>query len=256
MTLFGREFHFSWGKAFVWLIVLLVLAFIGSFLWRMNGYYWAIKSGRSNPMMDEQLKMSVGKAIQAGPVDPEYAKHLIIADAPSLGPTTAALTIVEFLDFDCPYCQAAFPSVRELESRFGDRVRLVVRWFPLSDVHPTAEIAARAGYCAQLQGKFWAYHDKLFSNVDQRSEDQLVQMAVGTGMNEGGFKTCLESQAAKDAVQKGVNDGISAGVAGTPTFFFNGTRIPGWAENDAMAYLIQTWLDQLGQQATSTKARS
>lgn len=248
MRIFGKDLHISFGKFLLWLIGLLFLALILWFVSRVGVYYWAIRSGESNPIMNQKLQMTVSKAISNTTIDPEYAKSLIVADAPSLGSVNAPLTIVEFLDFDCPFCKAAFPSIRELQGRFGSQVRLVIRYFPLEDIHPTAKLAAHAAACANKAGKFWVYHDKLFTNQDQRTVEALTRFAVESGMDTTAFTACLNSKETKDLVERDFNEGIRAGAVGTPTFFFNGTRIPGWGESEVMAYLIQTWLDQLSGQ--------
>ncbi|MBP9762518.1 thioredoxin domain-containing protein [Patescibacteria group bacterium] len=252
MRIFGKDLHISFGKIFLWLIGLLFLALVVWFFSRIGVYYWAIRSGESNPLLNQKLQMTVGKAIANTTIDPEYAKRLIVADAPSIGPVNAPLTIVEFLDFDCPFCKAAFPSVRELQARFGTQVRLVIRHFPLQELHPTAEIAARAAACAHKTGHFWVYHDKLFANQDARTEEALLRFAVESGMDGNQFKKCLQSDEIRQLVQRDFDDGIRAGAVGTPTFFFNGTRIPGWGESEVMAYLIETWLKQLSTQTTKT----
>lgn len=254
MRIFGKDLHISFGKLFLWLVGLLFLALIVWFISRIGVYYWAIRNGESNPILNQKLQMSVGKAIANSKIDPDYAKSLVVADAPSIGSVNAPLTIVEFLDFDCPYCKAAFTSVRELQSRFGSQqVRLIIRHFPLEEIHPTATIAAQAAVCAQKAGKFWVYHDKLFTNQELRTEDDLTRFAVESGMDGNQFKTCLRAKETKAIVQRDFDAGIRAGAIGTPTFFFNGTRIPGWGEGEVMSYLIQTWLDQLtNETATST----
>lgn len=256
MRILGKEMHLSFGKLVLWLIGLSFLALVGWFFYRTAVYYRAIRNGDSNPILNEQLQMSVSRAIEttnrAQQVDPEYGRRLVMPDAPTLGPADAPLMIVEFLDFDCPYCKAAFPSVRELQARFGTQVRLIVRYFPLRDLHPHAQIAAQAGACANKFGHFWPYHDKLFTNQDKRTEAQLVQFATESGMDGNLFATCLNSQDTKDLVERDFNDGIRAGAVGTPTFFFNGTKIPGWGDSDGMAFLIQTWLNQLQAQKPKT----
>ena len=245
MRIFGKEFHISFGKLILWIIGVLFVTLIIWFVSRIGVFYWAIKNGESNPILNKKLEMSVSRAIANPSIDPDYAKSLIVADAPSLGSPNAPLTIVEFIDFDCPYCKAAFPSVRALQTQFGDQVRLVIRYFPLEDIHPTARIAARAAVCANKAGKFWVYHDKLFTNQDQRTQEALTRMAVESGIDTTQFTTCFNAKETKDLVERDFNVALRAGAAGTPTFFFNGTRIPGWGESEVMTYLVQTWLDQL-----------
>lgn len=252
MRIFGKDLPISGKKILFWIVCLLCLALFGWFVSRIVVYYVAIRSGESNPILNQKLEMSVSRAITSSSIDPEYAKSLIVADAPSIGPVNAPLTIVEFLDFDCPFSKAAFSSVRALQAQHESQVRLVIRHFPLEDIHPTAKIASYAAACAHKMGKFWVYHDKLFSNQEARTPEALTRFAVESGLDASQFTACLGSQEVKELVERDFTAGIRAGAVGTPTFFFNGTRIPGWGEHDVMAYLIETWLAQLSAEKPGT----
>jgi protein-disulfide isomerase len=161
-----------------------------------------------------------------------------------LGDASATVTIVEFLDYGCPFCRAAFEPVRESVLRHEGSVRLVIRDFPLEDIHPGATKAAVAARCAQEQGKFWAYHDKLFL-LDQRSfsDQDLIDVATESGLDLSAFNSCRVSTRAKALVERDLTTGLQVGVTGTPTFFFNRVRIKGAPSAEALEYIIQRFLN-------------
>ncbi len=157
-------------------------------------------------------------------------------DDPVLGEAKAPVTIIEFSDFQCPFCRKFWrETLPEIKKNYIDsgQVKLVYRDFPLP-MHPAAEISAEAGECADDQGKFWDWHDKLFSEQDKDGES-TVQYEVSDikkwgneiGLNTSQFTACLDSQKFKDEVAKDVADGQAADVAGTPMFFVNGTMVRG-----------------------------
>jgi protein-disulfide isomerase len=147
--------------------------------------------------------------------------------APFLGPADAPVTIVEFSDFHCPYCKRVLPSLTELRSRFGDKVRLVFRDFPLDRLHPRARGAAEAARCAHDQNKFWKYHDVLFANAPQAGPEQLKAYAEQVGLDVVAFERCLTSGKHAAGVQRDVDEGNRLGVTGTPAFFVNGRLVSG-----------------------------
>jgi len=145
----------------------------------------------------------------------------IAATGPSRGPAGAPVTIVEFSDYQCPYCQRQEEALKQILARYPSQVRLVVMDFPL-DMHPDARRAARAAVCADLQGHFWEMHDRLFANQGALAEDDLEQSARQIGLDEKRFKTCLSSPAAEERVAENQRAGEEAGVDGTPSLFLNG----------------------------------
>lgn len=152
---------------------------------------------------------------------------------PSIGLSNAKATVIEFGCYSCPYSRQAQPIVQELLDKYKDKIRFVYRDFPVDDIHKTATLFAESANCALEQNQFWKYHDALFTTQEvcaQENEDPLVHIftiAKETGLDIGQFKTCLESREYKEEVQKDFNDGIKAGVHGTPTFFINGRMIIG-----------------------------
>jgi protein-disulfide isomerase len=148
------------------------------------------------------------------------------ANSPSRGPASAPVEIVEFSDFQCPFCLRAHPTVDEVLKTYGDRVRFVYRHYPLPG-HPNARPAAEAAECAAEQGKFWPYHDKLFATQSRLSDADLKQSAAELGMDASKFNACVDSHKYAAKVDTDLRAGQEAGVDGTPAFFINGRLISG-----------------------------
>jgi len=143
------------------------------------------------------------------------------------GPDDAPVTLVEYGDFECPYCGRAEPIVRELLTEFGDDLRYVFRHLPLSDVHPHAQMAAEAAEAAGAQGKFWEMHDKLLERQDALTLDDLVRYAEELGLDVDRFSDELRRRVYAPRVAEDVASADESGVSGTPTFFINGRRHQG-----------------------------
>lgn len=149
-------------------------------------------------------------------------------DDPSWGPEDAAVTIVEFSDFQCPFCaRFAMDTMPKLREAYGDRVRFIFRDFPLSAIHQFAQKAAEAAQCAHEQGAFWEYHDLLFANQNALSVDDLKRYAQEADLDSGDFDECLDSGKNAPEVLLDMQDGRSAGVTGTPGFLINGLLLSG-----------------------------
>lgn len=140
---------------------------------------------------------------------------------PAIGSERPKLVIVEYSDFQCPFCRAAFPIIREAVTTYGDRgLRLVYRDFPVDEIHPEARGAAEAAQCAHAQGKFWAYHDKIFQNADALDATSLARYAEQVGLDRTQFDACVVSRQFRQAVEEDYQAGVKLGVKGTPTWFF------------------------------------
>ncbi len=150
----------------------------------------------------------------------------VAAEGPSKGAPGAKVTIVEFSDFQCPYCRRQEDALHRLLDDYPGKVRLVYRDFPL-DGHPDAAKAAQAGACADDQGKFWAMHDKLFENQQALAVDKLKAYAREAGLDGAKFDACLDGDKDLARVQKSLTDGEKAGVEGTPALFVNGRMMSG-----------------------------
>lgn len=178
----------------------------------------------------------------------------VSATGPSQGPATAPVTIVEFSDFQCPFCAQAVPVLKQVSDGYGDRVRIVYRDFPVAAIHPQAAKAAEAARCADEQGKFWAYHDKLFANQQALDLEGLRTHAAEVGLDGGAFAACLTSSKFKEAVEKDFREGQKAGVGGTPTFFVNGRQYLGVPSFDAIRSVIDEELQRAGARDVRLKA--
>jgi protein-disulfide isomerase len=159
------------------------------------------------------------------------------AGHPAKGSTSAPIEIVEFSDFQCPFCQRAFPTVQQVLAKYGDKVHFVYRHFPLS-IHPNARGAAEAAACANKQGKFWQYHDLLFSDPTKLSEADLKAHAASIGLDTTAFNACVDGRQTSPEVDKDMKDAEGLGVTGTPAFFINGRSLEGAQPVEAFTQLI------------------
>lgn len=154
--------------------------------------------------------------------------RLTIAEggAAARGPVDAPIQIIEFSDFECPFCLRVFPTVTEILNTYGNRVRFAYRHYPLPN-HPNARPAAEAAACAHEQGKFWPYHDRLFASPGKLSGSDLKQHAVELGLDAQAFNACVDARKYQQQVDADMAAGEAAGVSGTPAFFVNGRPLYG-----------------------------
>ena len=146
---------------------------------------------------------------------------------PSLGPARAPVTIVEFADFECPFCKRLWRTLQRVRETYGDRVRIVWKDFPLTRVHPAAFQAAVAARCAFEQGRFWEYHDRLFEGQRALGVAALKVYAQDAGLNVDRYAACVDSNRYETAVQDSMAAARRLGLTGTPTIFINGLMIKG-----------------------------
>ncbi len=151
---------------------------------------------------------------------------LTLPGAAFKGPKDAWITIVEFADFQCPFCAEAEPVLQQVLQIYSKEVKLVYRHFPLAS-HPQAKVAAEAAECAAQQGKFWEYHAQLWANASQLSPGRLRALAEELRLDVQAFGTCLDTGKTRARIQQDLADGGEAGVTGTPTFFINGRILEG-----------------------------
>ena len=165
---------------------------------------------------------------------------------PAQGPADAPVTIIEFSDFQCPYCSRAVATIKKLEESYPGKIRVVYRDFPLTSIHPRAAKAAEAAGCANEQGKFWAMHDSLFGQQDKLQDADLKQRAVDLGLDSAAFNTCLDSGKEAAEWQKDQSEGERYGVSSTPAFFVNGRMIVGAQPYEAFARVVDEELARSG----------
>ncbi len=161
-----------------------------------------------------------------------------VGDDPSLGIDKAQVTIVAFSDFQCPSCARFVPTIKQLKARYGDKVRIIFRDFPLP-IHKEAPKAAEAASCANEQGKFWEMHDKLFNNQNNLQIQDLKRYAADIGLDLADFNQCLDSGKYAKEWQEDMADGSRYGVSGTPTFFINGRLVVGTVPYEVFTQIIE-----------------
>jgi protein-disulfide isomerase len=143
------------------------------------------------------------------------------------GPIDARLSIVEYGDYECPYCGLAYPVTTEITRRYGDSLCFVFRHFPIANAHPHALLAAEAAEAAGTQGKFWEMHDRLFQHQDALDDEMLVYHALQIGLDAEWFISDLTGHVHLDRIREDLSSGARSGVNATPTFFTNGIRHDG-----------------------------
>ncbi len=231
-----------WKKP--WGIVLLVVA--GIFLIMLILFSLLTLSFYNRLLAGEDLSEYAGRSsfTQSEAYDRAVESEVALAevgstDDPSLGNESAPIEIVEFLDFECPFCAAEFPIIREIATKNPELIRYVVRDFPLEDQHPGATLASEASECAHEQNRYWAYHDKLFQNQQPFSREVLIDLAGQVGLMVDDFTQCLDEERYKTEVMEDLQAGIDAGVVGTPTFFVNGFKLQGVIPTEAWEEIVQ-----------------
>ncbi len=219
---------------------LVVLGFLAFFAWRVVFFANLIRTGgveQDFPSFTSSFSPANAFLNSNAPL-PEGDIHVATTDDPSLGAPDAPVTIVEFADFGCPYSRASSYVLRTLAHTYGDKIHYVYRDFPIDELHTGASLAALAGECADEQGAFWPYHDRLYSWQGAFTEDVLIDLARQSNLETRAFTQCIKSGRYAEEVQNDIKEGAAAGVAGTPTFFLNGHRIPGSIPEDILRGLI------------------
>jgi len=184
---------------------------------------------------------SVAIHLKAPPV---YRVTLNLDGAPSKGADNAPVILVKFEDFHCPFCNEAQRTLGEIAARYGERVRIVHKDYPIEALHPQARLAHVAARCAHEQGKFWAYHDALYAAAPKASPEHLKSFAQRAGVALGRFETCLASGKFTAAIETDIDEGTKAGVTGTPAFFVNGRLIGGAQPLEQFVRVIEEELEQ------------
>jgi protein-disulfide isomerase len=165
---------------------------------------------------------------------------------PTLGPATAKVTIIEAGCFVCPFTKQAVPTIKQIISAYGDRIRFVYKDFPLSSSHTGAQETAEASHCAREQGKYWEYSDLLFANQGKTSNDDLIGFAMQLGLDENQFSDCLSTHKYKAKVDADFAEGFRIGIYGTPTFFKNDQVVIGPKSFNEFKLIIDSELMKKG----------
>ena len=155
------------------------------------------------------------------------------------GSPNAEATLVEYGDYECPYCGAAYPIVKEVQARMGDRLRFVFRNFPITTSHPHAENAAEAAEAAAAQGRFWEMHDRLYEHQRQLADADLHRHAEELGLDTDRFDSELAQHVHEQRVREDFMSGVRSGVNGTPTFYIDGKRHDGSYELESLLAALE-----------------
>lgn len=167
------------------------------------------------------------------------------------GSDDAPVTLVEYGDYECPYCGMAYPIVKSAQRMLGTQLRFVFRNFPLAEAHPHARLAAQAAEAAEAQGRFWEMHDMIFEHQNALEFEDLVGYAKSLGLDTAQFARDLEAGTYAKRVRDDFRNGVRSGVNGTPTFFVNGVRYDGsWANQEAFIRALR----DAARQAVETSA--
>lgn len=220
--------------------LIAVLAIL--FAWRVGTYYFAIRSGDETRLPQFSSQLSLDPDADAEPAAQAARSALETADDPSFGPDDAELVIVEFVDYECPFCKAVSGTVRSIASRYPDKVKVIIRDFPVNDLHPNALLAAEALGCTEEQDVYWSMHDRVFSSDPPLTRDVLVRLAEQSGADLPRFTSCLDGDRRLDEIEEDLEAAFTAGVRGTPTFFFNGQRVEGAVPESMFEALIEGFI--------------
>jgi len=209
----------------------------------------AIRRYLEEQQRTDAYQAMVAELRKAGPpvrlvLDAPRYQVAVSADDPALGNANAAVTLVEFSDFQCPFCARVMPTLKRVRETYGDRVRIVWKDFPLTSIHPQAFKAAEAGQCAREQGKFWELHDRLFANQQALQPDSLKKYAAESGLDAAKFNACLDTAKYGDRVQEQMGVGTRLGVSSTPAVFVNGRLVSGAQPYDVFTRIIDEELER------------
>ncbi len=198
---------------------------------------------------EEMVQAAVAKLTKGNPVEVYFKKpksniQVSVGDSPVTGGENAKVTIIEFSDFQCPFCGRAAKTVNDVKKKYGNKIKLAFKHFPLP-MHKDAGPAAEASMCVYEQGKdkFWKFHDIAFANQDKLSADDLAKHAKAAGADEKKFKECFDAHKFADAVKKDQAYGEKLGVRSTPTFFINGQLLSGALPIESFSEVIDEELD-------------
>lgn len=202
----------------------------------------AIKSGKSESEAIAAAKNSRWARVQSRDRILEDAVTIPVSGSPSVGPAKAPVTLVEFSDFQCPYCAAAVPQLKALLEAYPSQVKLIFKEYPL-EIHSQANLAAAAAVAANKQGKFWAMHDAMYGHYNNLSRENILILAKQAGLDMGKFESDIDSTEVREIVIRDTQDGDRAGVEGTPTLFVNGQKYNGALVASSLKQILDAELE-------------
>ncbi|MDD5437713.1 MAG: thioredoxin domain-containing protein [Patescibacteria group bacterium] len=230
-----------WGMT---LLAILFLMLVGSvfFVRQVYVFYNELKDGKKPAFLVERRFSGTPNSVAKPDIDLTAIRQKTLGkgDEPFAGPATSSHEIVEFLDFDCQYSKSALNTVHDI-IRTRPEIKVIIRDYPLTDIHPDAEQEALAARCVWKQGKpdvYWKYHDLLFANQDRHDADSLKQFAYQAGADSR-FETCTQTSQTAGGLQQSMMDATALGVSVTPTFFVDGQIVEGAADAQYLLGLIK-----------------
>ncbi len=223
-----QKHPFSFSKTLVTLVGVLVCIGVLGFAYKIFAYYQDFRSGNLVPVDTYHSTHASAARIAALASKSEGSGELATADDPAFGSGEhPPVTIVAFTDFGCPYSQEESYVLEAVARNMGDEVRVIMRDFPLTDLHPGADLAAMAAECASEQGKYNEIYTILNKTSDAFTEENLLEYALSAGVERKEYLQCMSSGYYEDEVAGDIADGVAAGVTSTPTLFVNGVKIEG-----------------------------
>ena len=208
----------------------------------INRYLTEQQEGAARAALINELR-AAGPSVRLMLETPRFEVAVSDSD-PSLGDASAPVTLIEFSDFQCPFCLRVAPTLKQIHAKYGDRVRIVWKDFPLTQIHPQAFKASEAGHCAAEQGKFWQFHDAVYANQQAMEPEDLKRHAASVGVDAARFNACLDTSKHAEVVRNGVAEGTRLGINSTPTVFINGRRVAGAQPYEVFAGIIDEELSQ------------
>jgi protein-disulfide isomerase len=233
---------------------LLGVAIIGLAVTAFTAGWFVGRSGAADTALGQRVAVlearlgTPAKAVAAEPAAapaPGPRAQLAIGSAPTRGPSDAPVTVVEFSDFQCPYCARVHPTMVKLLEEFPDQVQIAFKHYPLPN-HPKAPLAHRAAIAAGQQDRFWEMHDLIFENQRALEREDLIAHAETLGLDLASFEVALDDEALGAQIEADIREGSEAGVRGTPAFFVNGRLLSGAQPYAAFKAAVEGALEEVG----------
>ncbi len=233
--------------ALVLTIILIPLVYLGALTF---DFYGKIKSGEMKSLEDRRLQRSISLVAANADVTQEDLDRLKpVGLVPEIGNRNAKVTVVEFVDYQCPYCKEVSIPVRRVMEGMRDQVHFVIRDYPIPEIHPDARNAALAANCVLEQGQkaYWRYSELLFADQNRLSLEGLQQSALLANINVARFDECMTERRYDLKIDRDMEVGRQAGVEGTPTFFVNGVKYEGVFNEKELTQIVNYFLESLPQ---------
>lgn len=237
----GKKLWYKTPAGITFLVILFLILGLGLIFMTLVGYYlWQIKYSSAEvstrlaqSFTNNEFTVDSSKTNQAGSAANLDPTNYVKFHNPTAGNTNADTTLVMFIDFECPFCQRAYPGFKNLMEKYGPALKIVFKHFPLESIHPNSMSAAVASNCASEQQSFWPYYDELFENK-KFDRESLLLYASNLNLNIEQFENCIKEKRNKKNINEDLQDGFAMGVRGTPTYFLNDTKVEGVTD-------LETW---------------